>query len=238
MAYTGAIPDTAARRLDWQDSALCRTGDPDVFFDGPEREAKRTCFACPVLLDCQSWVMGRERGMTLYQRDDAVVAGLTAKERLDLDPAAPKAPAEAGQRKPRAKRRLPQHGERAKYKAGCRCDPCKAANRQYSQDLKRRKESGEKPPPKPADVPPCGTSRGYKRHVRHGEPIDEPCRQAHAQKRAVNKARKRERDVYELWVKGLPDGEIAAQLGIGPRGVRLVRERRGLIENIRTNGRL
>ncbi|MEU3899783.1 WhiB family transcriptional regulator [Streptomyces sp. NPDC045251] len=228
MAYTGSIPDTAARPLDWQDQGLCRS-DPDVFFDGPEQQAKRICFACPVLLDCQLWVMDRERGMSRFQRDDAVIAGLTAQERLDLDPAVPKP-------EPEAKTEPgPQHGTRACYKAGCRRQECKAANSAYMQERKLREQTAPRASKPPAE---CGTLRAYRRHLRKGEQADPACRRAYAQDRAARRARKRDKGVYDLWSQGLPDGEIAARLDVGTRAVRISRERLGLIENVRTRGQL
>lgn len=35
-----------------------------------------------------------------------------------------------------------QHGKRTTYVRGCRCDPCKEANRLYQIDLKNRKRTG------------------------------------------------------------------------------------------------
>jgi hypothetical protein len=41
------------------------------------------------------------------------------------------------------------------------------------------------------DVKPCGTSAAYRRHLRHGERIDESCRQANVRDTADRKARRR-----------------------------------------------
>lgn len=231
MGYTGSIPDTVARPLDWQGQGRCRTSDPDIFFAAEgESEAKRTCFGCPVLRDCQSWVMTRERGMSLHQRDDAVIAGLTARERLHLDPAVRK-PEPDPEPEPG-----PEHGTRSCYKAGCRREECKAANREYMQERKLRAET--EPPKPPAEEPKCGTLPAYRRHRRRGQPIDEACARAYAKDRAARRARQRDRTVYDLWAKGLPDGEIAARMDIGTRAVRNARTRLGLIANVPTGARL
>ncbi|MFD4258189.1 WhiB family transcriptional regulator [Streptomyces sp. NPDC058534] len=231
MAYTGAVPDTGARPLDWQDGGLCRSVDPDTFFEAArETEAKETCYGCPVLLDCQSWVTDRERGMNLYQRDDAVIAGLTAQERLDLDPTVqePK-PKPKAQPEPEEK-----HGTRACYQSGCRREECRAANRAYIQERKLREQSAPPAPKVPVEEPKCGTLRGYRQHHRRGQTIDDACRRVYAQDRAARKARQRDKGVYDLWVKGLPDGEIAARLGVGTRAIRISRDRLGLIANVPT----
>lgn len=231
MTYTGAVPDTVARPWDWQARSLCRTADADVFF-APQRqgEARRTCYACPVIRDCQSWVTSRERGISLAQRDDAIIAGLTPAERLALDPTVPTPPPE--EPSPTG----PKHGTRSCYRAGCRRDECKAANRAYQQERKLRQQEAGESARKPATSPVCGTVQAYRRHRRRKEPIDDACRKAYAQDRAARTARQRNAAVYTLWSKGLPDSEIAAQLGIGTRAVRNARERLGLIANVPTGG--
>ncbi|MGW6292441.1 WhiB family transcriptional regulator [Streptomyces sp. NPDC055058] len=235
MPYTGSVPDTVARPMDWQARAACRTAEPDLFFD-PARvaEAKRTCFGCEALRDCQSWVMARERGMSTYARDDAVIAGLTPEERRNLDPTVPPPPPEP--RQPAAKRKAGRrnrqgHGTRSCYRRGCRREECVAAARAYAQDLKARKAGGEPvtDTARKARTNDCPSANGYRRHQRLGERIDDGCRKAYAAYRAELKARA----VRALWEQGLPDSEIAARLNIGTRGARLARERQGLAPNPR-----
>jgi hypothetical protein len=240
MAYTNSVPDTAARPLDWQARARCRdVADPDMFFKAEdEAEAKRTCFACPVLVACQSWVTGRERGMSVYARDDAVIAGLTPSERYDLDPTVQKPPVDpepdtTGDTSQR-KRKQARHGTRSRYRSGCRCEPCKAANREYVQELKRRKETEQAATPEPSL---CPSPAGYRRHLRRDERACDGCRRAYAQDRAARRARQRGRAVYDLWAQALPDSEIAARLGIGVKAVRTARDRLGLIANEEHNRR-
>ncbi|MFJ2719421.1 WhiB family transcriptional regulator [Streptomyces sp. NPDC087437] len=230
--YTGQIPDTAARQLDWQARAHCRAVDPEIFFTAAEeREARQLCAACPVLGNCHTWVMQAERGQALSLRE-GIVAGLTPEQRLALDPAAPKHLPAPIKDKPKSSKAKPQkHGTRACYKAGCRRPECVAANREYTQSLRQRKAQGEpvvsQPPPAP-----CPSVAAYRRHLKKGEPVDEGCRAAYAKDRATRNTTQRNRQVYALWSKGLPDAEIAARLNVGTRAVRNARERLGLIANV------
>ncbi|MGW4889631.1 WhiB family transcriptional regulator [Streptomyces murinus] len=90
MAYTGSVPDTAVRRLDWMDQMACRDVDPELFEDDDqEHEARTICIArCPVRSQCLARVKTMERGKHRDQRD-GVVAGLTYVERHRLDADAP-----------------------------------------------------------------------------------------------------------------------------------------------------
>ena len=47
-----------------------------------------------------------------------------------------------------------EHGERARYKEGCRCDPCRMAENNYRRVLRQRKKSGELPARSLSAVPP------------------------------------------------------------------------------------
>ncbi|MFF9310142.1 WhiB family transcriptional regulator [Streptomyces sp. NPDC014748] len=86
MPYTGAVPDTAGRRLDWMARMACRDEDPDLFSDPKhEQEARVICAVrCPVRAQCLAAVRRLEQG-TAQDRRDGVVAGLTAHERWRLD---------------------------------------------------------------------------------------------------------------------------------------------------------
>jgi hypothetical protein len=89
--YTGAVPDTAPRRLDWMNAMACRTADPDTFFDPVrEHEARIICIArCPVRKQCLADVKQAERGLHRDDRD-GVRAGLTGNDRWRLDAEAPR----------------------------------------------------------------------------------------------------------------------------------------------------
>ncbi|EST24506.1 WhiB family transcriptional regulator [Streptomyces roseochromogenus] len=86
MSYTGSVPDTAGRRLDWMERMACRNEDPDLFSDEDrEHEARTICIArCPVRSTCLARVKTLESGLHRDQRD-GVVAGLTYAERHRLD---------------------------------------------------------------------------------------------------------------------------------------------------------
>jgi hypothetical protein len=45
------------------------------------------------------------------------------------------------QRSNRQPQRVAQHGTRSKYSAGCRCEPCRAANAAHQRELYRRRKS-------------------------------------------------------------------------------------------------
>ncbi|MGW6910287.1 WhiB family transcriptional regulator [Streptomyces sp. NPDC054940] len=91
MSYTGSVPDTRARRLDWMESMACRTEDPDTFFDqAREHEARLICIVrCPVRTQCLADVKEAERGLHRDDRD-GVRAGLTGNDRWRLDSSAPR----------------------------------------------------------------------------------------------------------------------------------------------------
>ncbi|WP_435251675.1 WhiB family transcriptional regulator [Streptomyces tendae] len=90
MAYTGSIPDTAARPRDWMTLMACRNEDPDLFFDSSrEHEARLVCVTrCPVRAQCLANVKAVEHGEHHDYRD-GVVAGLNGHERWRLDADAP-----------------------------------------------------------------------------------------------------------------------------------------------------
>ncbi|MFJ6841407.1 WhiB family transcriptional regulator [Streptomyces griseoluteus] len=90
MAYTGATPDTGARRLDWMSQAACRKEDPDLFSDPDREQAARVICAvrCPVRAQCLAAVLAVEAGTAEVMRSD-MVAGLTAHERWRMDARAP-----------------------------------------------------------------------------------------------------------------------------------------------------
>ncbi|MET7477962.1 WhiB family transcriptional regulator [Streptomyces sp. NPDC005648] len=86
MAYSGAVPDTAARPLDWMDRMACREEDPDMFFaKDRQHEARLICVVrCPVRTECLASVKEAERGAHRDYRD-GIVAGLAHNERWRLD---------------------------------------------------------------------------------------------------------------------------------------------------------
>nr|WP_119589220.1 WhiB family transcriptional regulator [Streptomyces scabiei] len=83
--YTGAVPDTAGRRLDWMARGAC-TGERETFDDpAREHEARTICVArCTVRAECLAYVKAVERGLHRDERD-GVLAGLTYNERHRVD---------------------------------------------------------------------------------------------------------------------------------------------------------
>ncbi|MFJ2004747.1 WhiB family transcriptional regulator [Streptomyces chartreusis] len=84
--YSGSVPDTAGRRLDWMASMACRNVAPSTFFDpGREHEARLICVVrCPVRRQCLANVQRMEAGKRRDARE-GVVAGLLHNERWRLD---------------------------------------------------------------------------------------------------------------------------------------------------------
>ncbi|WP_225811277.1 WhiB family transcriptional regulator [Streptomyces spinosus] len=67
--YTGAVPETK-RKTDWRDTAACAGQDPERWFPNPSnvaavKDAKATCFGCPVIYQCAQGALtrGEESGV-------------------------------------------------------------------------------------------------------------------------------------------------------------------------------
>lgn len=66
--YTGSVPDTADRSLDWLDIAPCKA-EPDAMFPGTNKHdieyAKSICRGCPATQRCLNWALetGEEHGV-------------------------------------------------------------------------------------------------------------------------------------------------------------------------------
>ncbi|MCM1977171.1 WhiB family transcriptional regulator [Streptomyces sp. G1] len=89
MSYSGSVPDTAPRPLDWLEQAACRD-DADMFFDAQRvHEARVICVVhCPVRAQCLADIMAREQGRSENARDEGVFAGLDRRQRWRHDPTA------------------------------------------------------------------------------------------------------------------------------------------------------
>lgn len=74
------------RNLAWMDDALCAQTDPDLFHPegkGPTyRDARALCTACPVRLECETYVQGFE-GDVSYSYRHGLWAGELPKTRAN-----------------------------------------------------------------------------------------------------------------------------------------------------------
>jgi WhiB family redox-sensing transcriptional regulator len=118
--------------LDWQESAVCRSVDPELFFPehaGPSHEAKRVCAECPVRAECLADALAHRDRYGIW-------GGLTDRERRRLIPR----PGRGHGRRP-----VPQHGTESGYRAHYRrderaCEPCRrAANAAHQERARRRR---------------------------------------------------------------------------------------------------
>ncbi len=66
-----------AAELEWQERALCAQTDPESFFPekgGSTREAKRTCMACEVRVQCLDYALANDERFGIW-------GGLSERER-------------------------------------------------------------------------------------------------------------------------------------------------------------
>ena len=69
-----------AAELAWQEFALCAQTDPESFFPekgGSTREAKRTCAACEVRVQCLDYALTNDERFGIY-------GGLSERERRKM----------------------------------------------------------------------------------------------------------------------------------------------------------
>lgn len=230
--YTGTVPDTAGRRLDWQAQAACRDEDSELFFERPSEHLARTvCVArCPVRAECLSDILAVEHGAGRDCRY-GIFAGLDGRERWHLDPAAPGHAAD-GSTLLKLDGPPPRCGT---YEAlvrhlarGERVDPtC------WSGEVRRahgnrtwRQRTGYEPEPLPQALPEPVAAPP--------EPDPAPVRPAPADR--PGPARRgdtpRERRVYTLWATGASDLDIARRMAVSVPSVKRVRDRLGLLPNL------
>lgn len=137
--------------MSWRDEAACKGMDPSLFFAEKGsyapvavREAKKVCAGCPVRQSCAEDAI--DNGYRF-----GVWGGLTPKERRAFGRARrrtpglklPDAPQFIGDPRQNVHKRVKRakHGTRSKYVAGCRCDPCRDAERAYWYVKKLRRKS-------------------------------------------------------------------------------------------------
>ncbi|MEU1596166.1 WhiB family transcriptional regulator [Streptomyces sp. NPDC005708] len=226
MSYSGQIPDTAVRRLDWQERSACRTEDPELFFDGGrEHEARTACAVrCPVRAQCLEHVKHVELGMH-HDHRDGVLAGLTGFERYRLD-------ATASRRKDDAPPLVLDGTEECgTYAAMVRhlwlgervdgvCWSGEVRRHRENRIRQARRPAGEAEP-EPLGQPPSPQL------VAAQPPAPQPVAQAPRPRGRTPK----ERHVYALWCTGLIDLEIARRADLSSLAVRRIRDALGLIPN-------
>ncbi|MFJ6730049.1 WhiB family transcriptional regulator [Streptomyces sp. NPDC091281] len=207
MAYTGSVPDTAGRHLDWMAYAGCGTEEARAVFDDParEHEARVICVArCLVRTQCLRYVQQTERGLHSDQRD-GVAAGLSHSERHRLDPAAT---FREDDPKP------------LRFDGSERCGTHPALIRHLWNDepIDAKCWSGEVRREKENTVRAAGIT----------QPLA-PVRLTSPQQKPPPKGESpHERRVYRLWEQGLTDLQIARRMAISQPQIRRVRDRLGL----------
>lgn len=210
MAYTGSVPDTGARRLDWMDHAACR-GQEDIFDDpSREHEARTICVArCPVRSHCLPFMKEAERGLHRNQRD-SVAAGLTHSERHRLD-------ATAVHRS--------DDPEPIVFDGTERCGTHHALLRHLWNDepIDSKCWSGEVRRDRDNRTPPAPVAA-----VPQPEPqVLEPA--PPRQEPPVKGETPQERRIYRLWADGFTDVQIARRMAISVPAVQRTRDRLGLL---------
>jgi len=113
----------------WQDRAACKGATSVMFpargdYEGLLR-ALRFCDSCPVRSECLDYAL--EIG-----EKDGIYGGTTGRQRRDMRKNRPRPTA--------------QHGTRSKFLAGCRCDDCAAAERDYKRALRGAHHLVGRPP--------------------------------------------------------------------------------------------
>ncbi|MEV4033442.1 WhiB family transcriptional regulator [Streptomyces umbrinus] len=221
--YSGQIPDTLGRRLDWQEAAVCGM-DPELFFDKDrQHEARTACVTrCPVRPACLAQIKETEQGEHRAHRS-GVIAGLTSSERWRFDPT-------AHSKSDRPVLTVEDGTPCGSYHAlvrhlwlGEHVDP-----KCWSAELARNRlrfvdRHVRRPGPAVVDEPDGPAAR---------EPVAQPPRRP----TPPNPGRTpKERHVYQLWTRGLTDLSVARRADLSTLAVRRIREALGLVPNTEPN---
>jgi WhiB family redox-sensing transcriptional regulator len=146
----------------WKLSAVCAQTDPEIFFPkkgDSARDAKLVCqSSCPVRAECLAYALENDERFGIW-------GGYSERERRKLKrgnrirPAMPHGRNARGhgnacrctecqqdrlQRNPNADG--PDrfaHGTLARYRKGCKCEPCKGANRTYQREYQAARRAEE-----------------------------------------------------------------------------------------------
>lgn len=132
----------------WMDSSICAETDPDAFFPekgGSTVEAKRICKGCPVRVECLEYALRTEQRFGVW-------GGYAERERRQLKRGIPveavirRSRQENGhsfnckcaeckpELAPEPQRDLIEHGTLYRYRKGCKCTECRAANAAHHRE--------------------------------------------------------------------------------------------------------
>lgn len=174
--------------LPWRSYAACRE-NPDAWFEPADATyARAVCRHCPVREYCLADVLKAERGVSPRSRW-GIVAGLSGGERVLLDPDGTSCLPETPEPKPEPKPKPTPKAKPGQVPAPV-LEPVVLTGHCDFNDLPRASCAHCRPAPQPPQpiglartgrpLAPCGTASAYSRHVARREPIDQPCRDAHA----------------------------------------------------------
>lgn len=98
--------------------------EPSIFFSDNvhDHRAKQVCRGCRVRKACLDYALARPERHGIW-------GGTNSNERQALLDEQGRSLAEAD----RLRRRPAEHGTRSRYVRGCRCEPCRGAQRAYAQ---------------------------------------------------------------------------------------------------------
>ncbi|MEU9208493.1 WhiB family transcriptional regulator [Streptomyces sp. NPDC048415] len=226
-SYSGQVPDTHRRSLDWQEQAACHH-DGELFFDPRfEYMARAICSRCPVRVECLAAVLEAERGESRDRRH-GIVAGLGPGERWRIDPEANRNDLIASEGTPPAcgtYQALMRH-----FSLGEPVDPvCRSGDtRRHAASTDSR--SRRKAPPKAAKAVRPAPQKPALKDPAPVTPKPAPAK-AKAPKPCVRGRTPKERHVYRLWSQGLSDVDIARRADLSTPAVRRIRDVLGLLPN-------
>lgn len=119
----------------WQALAACVGQDVD-FFDEEQTEAARAvCSGCECRVACLAFAVETR---TEY----GIFGGQSPEERKPQWPKERKPAKVQPAKQPGVVLNVKGHGTRYAYSKGCRCDPCRQANTDYSRELVERRRAG------------------------------------------------------------------------------------------------
>lgn len=119
----------------WMSEGLCAQTDPELFFPdrgGSSREAKKICYGYEVRLECLQHALDKRERYGIW-------GGLSERERAKLKRRQAALIAATG---PLELDAGLAHGTPGGYGAGCKCLPCRTADRYHQRYVRRGTEGG------------------------------------------------------------------------------------------------